>query len=411
VIWRTTGIVMALSLVAGCGSNASHNAEARASLRPPVQTAPANAPGQTPAFPEQARAPQPATPTAFSVQEIASGLVNPWAIEVLADGRMLVTERPGRLRVVLQDGTKLDPIEGIPNVFAQGQGGLLDVAVRAESGGGYKVCVSYAEPQAGGQNNTAVACGNAIGDRTLTMSDMRTVWRQQPSYESRLHFGSRIVFRPEGGMFVTTGERSLASLRGYSQDIGKTLGKVVRLNDDGSAASGNPFFDRGGPAAEVWSYGHRNLQSAAIDPRTGKLWTVEHGPRGGDELNQPEAGKNYGWPIITYGIEYRGGPVGEGLTRAEGMEQPVYYWDPVIAPSGMLFYTGDLFPGLRNKALIGGLVAQSLVALEIEDGKVTTEEWLPLEARVRDVAQGPDGAIYVVTDDRDGRILKLTPSS
>jgi aldose sugar dehydrogenase len=267
------------------------------------------------------------------------------------------------------------------------------------------IYLSFAEPGEGGAG-TAVARGR-LGEGVI--ENVQVIWRQQPKVSGSNHFGSRIVFRPDGTLFVTLGERFNYSES--AQDLSTTLGKIVRINPDGSAPPDNPFVNRAGARPEIWSYGHRNVQAAALDPNTGQLWTVEHGARGGDELNHPEAGKNYGWPVISYGVHYSFRKIGEG-TAKEGMEQPVYYWDPVIAPSGMVFYTGDLFAGWKNNILVGSLTPGLLVRLVMKDGKVAQEERYldELDERIRDVRQAPDGSLYLLTDSRNGRILRLTPA-
>lgn len=369
-------------------------------------TAAANGTGQTPAFAGQTRAPAPATLSKINVQTITDELSGPWGVEALRDGRFVVTEKSGSLRVVNTDAQVLDPIAGLPEVASSGQGGLLDVAVD-ESTSPMALCITYSKPREGGQNSTAASCTTATGGDNLTIAPLQMVFQQEPAWSSAQHFGSRFIFAPDGLVYITTGERSVPDARVHSQDKTKTLGKVVRLKRDGSAPADNPFAAESGEAPKVWSYGHRNLQAAALDLQN-RLWTVEHGPRGGDELNLPQAGKNYGWPMITYGIDYSGQPIGDGITQMEGMEQPVYYWDPVIAPSGMIVYSGSLFSSWRGDIFVGGLVAQALVHLDIENDKVVSEERFDLGARVRDVTQGPDGAIYVVTEG-NGQLLRLTP--
>ena len=337
---------------------------------------------------------------------VAQGLDHPWGMAQLPDGSWLVTERVGRLRIVRADGTVSPPISGLPPVDARGQGGLLDVAVRDNFDRTRRVWWSFAEPRGEGANATAVATGTLSSDGTA-LSDVRVIFQQQPAWRSTMHFGSRLVFDREGALFVTTGERSLPAPRQLAQDVTTHIGKVLRIDPDGGPAPGNPKLPNGRP--EIWSYGHRNLQSAALGP-DGALWTVEHGPRGGDELNRPEAGRNYGWPVITYGEDYSGQPIGEGLTAKAGMEQPLYYWDPVIAPSGMAFYEGDLFPAWRGSILVGGLASKALVRLTLEGQKVTGEaRYLQGRWRIRDVAVGRDGAVYVLTDAADGALLRLTP--
>jgi aldose sugar dehydrogenase len=369
-----------------------------------------NAEGQKPAFSGQKAAGAPARLSKVKVETITSDLASPWAVEALKDGRFIVTEKKGKLRVVTKDGRVLEPIQGVPAVDADGQGGLLDVAIDEPAAGELTLCLTYSEPRGGDKNGTAAACATATGAENLTLNALKVIFRQEPAWESSLHYGSRFIFARDGLIYITTGERSLPESRKFSQDTSTTLGKVVRLKRDGTPPSDNPFAANGGAAAQVWSYGHRNLQSAALDAQ-GRLWTIEHGPRGGDELNRPLAGKNYGWPVITYGVDYSGDPIGQGITQKAGMEQPLYYWDPVIAPSGMLIYSGELFSDWRGDVLVGGLVTGSLVRLELDGDKVTSEEHIDLDARVRDVTQGPDGAVYVITDESDGKLLRLTPAS
>ncbi|HET8679809.1 MAG TPA: PQQ-dependent sugar dehydrogenase [bacterium] len=366
-------------------------------------------PGAITGAQSQDQAPRSPTPAPLAgvvrVETVARGLERPWGLAFLPDGRMLVTERPGRLRIVERDGRLSEPLTGVPQVFAQGQGGLLDVALSPGFAQDRLVYVSFAEPGEGGAG-TAVARGR-LGERGL--DGTQVIWRQQPKVNGPNHWGSRLVFRPDGTLFVTLGDRF--AYRDRAQDLSVTIGKIVRINADGSVPRDNPFVDRAGVRPEIWSYGHRNVQAAALFPQTGQLWTVEHGARGGDELNHPEAGKNYGWPIITYGVDYSGAKIGEG-TAKPGMEQPVYYWDPVIAPSGMTFYTGDVFPGWRGSALIGSLTPGLLVRLTMESGRVTREERYlgDLRERIRDVVQGPDGLLYLLTDNPDGRVLRVSPA-
>jgi aldose sugar dehydrogenase len=360
--------------------------------------------------PVQAQAPRSPTPASVKgvvdVQTIAKGLEHPWSLAFLPDKRMLVTERPGRLRAVQPDGRVSEPLTGVPQVYASGQGGLLDVALSPTFDKDRLIYLSFAEPGEGGAG-TAVARGR-LGERGI--ENTRVIWRQQPKVGGPNHWGSRIVFRPDGTAFVTLGERFNHSER--AQDLSATLGKIVRINPDGSAPPDNPFVNRTGALPEIWSYGHRNVQAAALHPETGQLWTVEHGARGGDELNHPEAGKNYGWPVISYGTHYSFLKIGEG-TAKPGMEQPVYYWDPVIAPSGMVIYTGNLFAGWRNNILIGSLTPGLLVRLVMKDGKVAQEERYlgDLRERIRDVRPASDGSLYLLTDARNGQILRITPAA
>jgi glucose/arabinose dehydrogenase len=356
----------------------------------------------------QAQAPRSPTPApikgALRVETIAKGLEHPWSLAFLPDERILVTERPGRLRLVARDGRISEPLDGVPGVYASGQGGLLDVALSPAFDTDRLVYLSFAESGKGGAS-TAVARGR-LGEHGLEKTQV--IWRQQPKVSGSNHWGSRIVFRPDGTLFVTLGDRFNYS--DSAQDLSTTIGKIVRINPDGSAPRDNPFVGRAGARPEIWSYGHRNVQAAALDPGTGQLWTAEHGARGGDELNQPEAGKNYGWPVISYGVHYSFLKIGEGTAKS-GMEQPVYYWDPVIAPSGMVFYTGNLFAGWKNNILIGSLTPGLLVRLVTKDGKVAQEERYlgEVEERIRDVRQAKDGSLYLVTDARNGRILRVTP--
>jgi aldose sugar dehydrogenase len=370
-----------------------------------IACVPAGAPSRV-----QAQAPRSPTPASVKgvlhVQAITKGLEHPWSLAFLPDKRMLVTERPGRLRVIGSDGSVSEPLTGVPQVYASGQGGLLDVALSPTFDKDRLVYLSFAESGEGGAG-TAVARGR-LGEGGL--ENTQVVWRQQPKVGGSNHWGSRIVFRPDGTLFVTLGERFNHSDR--AQDLSATLGKVVRINADGSAPGDNPFINRAGARPEIWSYGHRNVQAAALHPDTGQLWTVEHGARGGDELNHPEAGKNYGGPVISYGTHYSFFKIGEG-TAKPGMEQPVYYWDPVIAPSGMVVYTGDLFAGWKNSFLVGSLTPGGLVRLVMKDGKVAQEERYlgELRERIRDVRQASDGSLYLLTDARNGQILRVTPAA
>jgi aldose sugar dehydrogenase len=359
----------------------------------------------------QAQAPRSPTPApvdgAVRVEIVSTGLEHPWALEFLPDGRLLVTERPGRVRIVEPDGRLSAPLAGVPPVLALGQGGLLDVALDPSFADNRLVYLSYAEPGEGGTAGTAVARGR-LGDGRL--EDVQVIYQQQPKVEGANHFGSRLVFAPDGTLFVTQGDRFNYS--DAAQDLSVDIGKIMRINPDGSVPRDNPFVGRAGAQPEIWSYGHRNIQSAALHPLTGELWTVEHGAQGGDELNRPEAGKNYGWPVISYGVHYGGAKIGEG-TAKPGMEQPLYYWDPVIAPSGMAFYTGEAFPDWWGSILIGSLQPGLLVRLTLTDGQVAREEryLAGLGSRIRDVRQGPDGLLYLLTDHRDGRLLRVLPAA
>jgi aldose sugar dehydrogenase len=361
--------------------------------------------------PAQGPAPRSPNPTsndgALRVETVAQGLEHPWALAILPDGRMLVTERPGRLRLVERDGRLSPPLAGLPAVYATGQGGLLDVALDPQFVSNQIIYLSYAEAVPNGSAGTAVARARL---REAGLEDVRVIYRQEPKVSGGNHFGSRLVFRSDGTLFVTQGDRF--AYRDQAQDLSSDLGKVVRINTDGSIPRDNPFVGSGNGRPEIWSYGHRNVQAAALDPATGELWTVEHGAAGGDELNHPQPGKNYGWPVITYGKDYNGRKIGEGVEKA-GMEQPVYYWDPVIAPSGMTFYRGDVFKGWKGDILVGGLASQALVRLVVANGVVSREERYlgELRERIRDVQEGADGFLYVITDNAKGRVLRVRPAS
>ncbi|HVE49089.1 MAG TPA: PQQ-dependent sugar dehydrogenase [Casimicrobiaceae bacterium] len=355
-----------------------------------------------------AQAPKSPTPAAVDAPiravQFATGLQNPWGAAFLPDGRVLVTERPGRLRIVERDGRVSSPLRGVPEVVALGQGGLLDVALSPQFASDKLVYLSYSEPGEGGAG-TAVARGRLDSD---ALANVEVIWRQTPKVTGPNHWGSRLAFARDGRLFITTGDRF--THRERAQDVATTIGKVIRIEADGKIPSDNPFVKREGARPEIWSYGHRNVQAAALDPSTGRLWTVEHGARGGDELNSPEAGRNYGWPVITYGVNYSGAKIGEG-TAQPGMEQPVYYWDPVIAPSGAHFYTGDAYPSWRGSLFVGSLTPGGLVRLEIAGGRVRKEErYLRDVGRVRDVLQGPDGLLYLLIDARDGGIVRIEPA-
>ena len=354
-----------------------------------------------------AQAPRSPTPPAIdapiSAKAVVTGLDNPWGMAFLPDGRMIVTEQPGRVRIVARDGRLSEPLTGVPQVYTSNQAGLLDVTLSPNFASDSLVYLAYSEPGEGGAG-TAVTRARLAGN---ALENLQVVWRQVPKVTGPNHWGSRLVFARDGTLFVTTGDRYAQKDR--AQDLSSTIGKVVRINADGSIPSDNPFAKRDGARPEIWSYGHRNIQGAALDPATGELWTIEHGARGGDELNRPQAGRNYGWPVITYGVDYSGAKIGEGTAKA-GMEQPAYYWDPVIAPSGALFYTGDRYPGWKGSLFVGSLNPGALVRLELVDGRVRKEErYLGRAGRVRDIVQGPDGLLYLVIDQSNGSILRVEP--
>jgi glucose/arabinose dehydrogenase len=362
----------------------------------------------TPLAAEITRAPAVKSRQAVRVETFARGLVHPWGMAFLPDGRLLVTERPGRVRIVGKDGKPSAPLSGVPRVYAAGQGGLLDVQLGPDFASSAAVYLSFSDPHDAGRNGTSLARGKLVADGDGgRLEDVRIIFRQEPSYASSSHFGSRIVFVRDGSLFLTLGDRY--SGRVEAQNPANHIGKLVRINADGSPYPGNPR--KPGWRPEVWSIGHRNVQGAAPHPVTGKLWTVEHGARGGDEINVPEAGKNYGWPVITYGRDYSGARIGEGTEKA-GLEQPVYYWDPSIAPSGAAFYTGSLFPEWQGNLLVGALAGQALHRLVLDGERVVGEEKLlgNLGERIRDVRSGADGAIWLLTDHPEGRVLRLVPA-
>ena len=336
------------------------------------------------------------------VEPVTGGLEHPWGLAFLPGGRMLVTERPGRLRIVSADGQISEPLGGVPEVFAEGQGGLLDVALDPEFPSNRLVYVSYAEEGEGGAA-TAVARGR-LGDTELT--DLEVIFRQQPKVSGSGHFGGRIAFSEDGKVFITLGERFKFE---PAQDLSNHLGTVVRINPDGSVPADNPFVGRSEARPEIWSYGHRNVQGAAIQPGTGILWTLEFGPLGGDELNIPQPGGNYGWPLVSWGKHYAGLPIPDPPTRPD-LTDAVRHWVPAISPSGMAFYDGDVFPAWRGNLLIGGLRSEALVRLTIDGQQVTDEERISMDTRIRNVTQGPDGTVYLLTDESDGEILRLSPA-
>jgi glucose/arabinose dehydrogenase len=318
---------------------------------------------------------------------------------------MLVTERAGRLRSVSKEGALSKPISGVPEVVAKGQGGLLDVALDPDFASNRLVYLSYSEPGEGGAS-TAVARGR-LNEAATALDDIEVIFRQQPKVSGNNHFGSRLVFSRDGMLFVTLGERFKFD---PAQDLSNHIGKIVRIHPDGSVPSDNPFVGRDDAKPEIWSYGHRNVQGAALHPETGVLWTHEYGPEGGDELNIPEAGRNYGWPLVSWGRHYTGQNIPDPSTRPD-LAPSVYYWTPAISPSGMTFYTGEMFPKWRGNILIGGLGSETLVRLTLDGQQVTGEERIDMDERIRDVHQGDDGAVYVLTDKSDGEILRLTPAS
>jgi aldose sugar dehydrogenase len=375
---------------------------------PPLETRKPNAPDQRPAFAGQTRTCGVKSNVSYDVAVVTKGLEHPWAVEPLPNGDLLVTERPGRMRIITAKGEKGQPISGLPKVDARGQGGLLDVALSPTFAADRTIYWSYSEPRQGG-NATSVARG-VLSPDWKSLGQVKVIFRALPTYDGDKHFGSRLAFGPDGMLYITLGERSDKEMRPQAQQLGSHMGKIIRINPDGSVPKNNPFVGQSGARPEIWSLGHRNVQAAAFDPQ-GRLWGIEHGTNGGDELNRIEKGKNYGWPVQAYGEEYSGSSIPGAATAREGMEQPVYYWDPVIAPSGAQFYTGESFPAWKGNLFVGGMKDTRLVRLVLEGDRVVGEEHLLADRgqRVRDVRQGPDGALYIVTDQENGELWKITP--
>ena len=344
----------------------------------------------------------------LNVETVVSGISYPWALAFLPDGRILLTERPGRMRIATRDGKLSSRLAGLPKVFAVGQGGLHDVMLDRSFAENNTIYFCFAEPLAKGAR-TSLARAQLVTTGTPRLANVKVIFRQEGPLSAGNHFGCRIAQSPDRNLFLTMGDHGLYPTE--AQNLSNHLGKIIRIRPDGSVPRDNPFVGRAGAKPETWSYGHRNAQGAAIHPQTGKLWMHEHGPRGGDEINIPEAGRNYGWPVIGYGIDYSGEKIHEDTHKA-GMEQPVKYWVPSIAPAGMAFYDGDLFPAWRGNLFVGAMAGQALVRLVIDGETVGTEERLlqELGERIRDVRAGPDGALWLATDDTAGRILRLTPA-
>ena len=354
--------------------------------------------------PEVTPAP-PVGKTALKIEVVAENLDRPWAVVQLPDGRFLVSERVGRLRYVLRDGSLSAPLTGAPEVYRDGQGGLLDIILHPDFTNNRTIFFSYAEAD-GDKAGTAVARA-VLTD--LGLKDVSVIFRQQPKVKGKNHFGSRLVVAPDGNLFIGLGERF--DYRDQAQKLDNHLGKIVRITTEGAAPKDNPFFDTPDALPEIWSYGHRNIQGAAVHPETGKLWIHEHGPKGGDEINIPEGGKNYGWPEASYGIHYWMAPI-EDDHAGRGFEEPIHHWTPSIAPSGMEFYTGSAFPEWKGSLFVGALAKKHVARLVIQNNQVAHEEKLLIDKgwRIRDVMQGADGALYVLTDGEKGRLLKLSPA-
>jgi glucose/arabinose dehydrogenase len=350
-----------------------------------------------------------AQPSAVRTEVVARGLEHPWALAFIGDGRMLVTERPGRMRVVASDGRLSEPLAGVPQVVASGQGGLLDLVTDRDFARNRTIYFCYAEPAASGSGNSTAMASAKLSADARSLEQVRVIFSQQPKFSSRLHFGCRIVQAADGSLFLALGDRF--QRMADAQTLDNHHGKVVRVRPDGSVPPDNPFVGRAGALPEIWSIGHRNPQGATLGP-DGRLWELEHGPQGGDEINRPEAGKNYGWPVITYGENYGGGAIGEGITAKPGLEQPLHHWTPSIAPSGLAFVSSERYgKDWVGNLLVGSLKFRYLARLTLDGTRVVKEERLlpDLRQRVRDVRQGPDGFVYLLTDERDGELLRLLP--
>lgn len=375
---------------------------------PLIDTRPPTAAGQKPAITGQYRACKVTSSARFDVTVVTRGLDTPWAVEPLPGGDLLVTEKPGRLRIVSASGIIGEPITGLPAVVAAGQGGLLDVALSPSFASDRTIFWSFSEERPEGGNGTSIARGMLSVDRK-SLSDVKVIFRVLPAYAGDKHFGSRLAFGTDGMLYASFGERSDTPMRKYAQMMDSHLGKIIRIKPDGTIPTDNPFVGQGTAKPEIWSLGHRNVQAMAFDANGG-LWAIEHGTNGGDELNRVQKGKNYGWADVAYGVEYSGQPL-PMVTAKEGTEQPVYFWDPNIAPSGAQFYNGTAFPAWRGSLFVGGMKEKFLVRLVIKQNKVTGEEHLLADRaqRVRDVRQGPDGALYIVTDQKLGELWRVTP--
>jgi aldose sugar dehydrogenase len=337
--------------------------------------------------------------------ELARGLEHPWGLSFLPDGRMLVTERPGTMRLFSPDAKRSEQVKGLPDVYSVGQGGLLDIAVSPDFGRDNLVFLALAQPTARGAR-TAIVRAELQGS---TLRNHQVIFGQRQDPGGGYHFGCRLALTRDGLLYAGLGDRY--SQKDRAQDLTSHFGKVIRIRTDGSAPADNPFANTAAALPEIWSIGHRNIQGAALHPATGALWTHEHGAQGGDELNIPQAGKNYGWPVITWGVDYGGARIGEGTSKS-GLEQPLYYWDPSIAPSGMAFVTSDRYPGWKGSLLVGSLKFRQLVRLDLDGPRVIREERLlgGLGERIRDIRQGLDGLLYVLTDSPDGKLLRIEPA-
>ncbi len=406
---KISTIALALSMLWSCGNRAANAEQTEqptekksSSTLPPVETQSPNT-DYKPAFEGQTRIAGLKTTTAYSVVELTNDLDRPWGIVSMPDGRLLITEKSGTMRIATTSGKLSDKITGIPKVDDAGQGGLLGLTLDPDFKTNRMVYWVFSERVSDG-NHTAVAKGRLSSDEKR-IENATVTYRATPTYDGDKHYGGRILFDKSGNLFLTTGERSDLPTRPQAQSLDSGLGKLIRITTDGKPASDNPNISSKRP--EIYSYGHRNPQGIAFHPETGDLWLNEMGPRGGDEVNLIRPGKNYGWPTITYGLEYSGKKIGNAITQKEGMEQPVYYWDPVTSPSGMTFYSGDAIPEWKNNLFIGGLSGRHIMRLVIKDNKVAGEERLLVKEgnRYRDITQGNDGALYAVTD--EGRLFRI----
>ncbi|WP_367209759.1 PQQ-dependent sugar dehydrogenase [Sphingobacterium sp. R2] len=386
------------------GSDSSANAPVDTTSYPAVETQKANT-NYKPAFAGQTRIQGVKTTTPYEGKVIAEGLKSPWGITAMPDGRLLISEKEGDFRIATKDGELSEPIKGLPPVNSSGQGGLLGVRLDPNFESNRMVYWVFSDNTAAG-TLTAVAKGKLSADEK-SIEGAKVIYQATPAHKGNLHYGGRIIFDKNGNIIVSTGERSDLVTRPLAQDLNAALGKILRITTDGQPAQGNPFLGNSNARPEIFSYGHRNPQGLAIHPETGDLWETEFGPRGGDELNRIESGKNYGWPTITYGIEYKGDKVGEGIQQKDGLEQPVYYWDPVLSPSGIAFYTGQNIPEWKNNLFICGLSSMHIARIILKDNKVVGEERLLGNEgqRFRDITQGKDGALYAITD--LGKLYKI----
>jgi aldose sugar dehydrogenase len=405
---RLSLLLTMLACFQSCVNKASNAVQQETGIAtlPPVETQPPVTKYKS-AFTGQTRAPGARTRTPYEAKMLTSRLERPWAVTSLPDGRLLITEKEGRLRIVSTGGSMGIPIEGLPKVNSIQQGGLLDVIIDPDFAKNRMIYWAFTERYAKG-NVTAVAKGKLSADEKKIENPV-VIFRALPSYDNGLHFGSRLVFDRDGFLYASTGERSDIETRPLAQDLSSGFGKVIRITKDGKPAPNNPFKDRQGAVPEIYSYGHRNVQGLAIHPETGELWASEMGPKGGDELNVVKSGKNYGWPVITYGVEYSGKTIGQGLTQKAGLEQPLYYWDPVLSPSGMTFYSGSKVPEWKNNLFVCGLSSRHIARLVIQGNRVIGEERLLVEEeqRFRDICEGKDGFLYAVTD--EGRLYRIAP--